>query len=111
MGSGLCCDVKYRTTSILPNNDCGGNDCNCGDLRVRGSSGTAPRAMTGTKFRTHALFAGPKKGVFDGAPLSEDVLFVPDRCKGSYGVIYPQDRVHDGSPASSQSARVQGNGG
>ena len=92
LGSGLCCDVRYRTTSIVPNPDCKGDQCNCGKVRVRGSYETARSSKICSEPGANTWIArSAKDDALNGASLSEDVLFIPDRCKGRYGVVYPQD--------------------
>jgi len=118
-GYGQCCDRSYKTWNINtggcnPREDCG----ECGQIRVHGSS-KATRLAQVPPGRPGAMSARPRRdasfdaaNAFENDPFAEEILFVPDRCRHTYGALYPEDRVRlRNSVARSQPARVPPPGG
>lgn len=117
-GYGQCCDHTYRTWNINTGG-CEHRDCGeCGQIRVRGSSKVAGSSQ-GAPERHGAMGAPPRTdasfdagNTFETSGFSEEILFVPDRCRHTYGALYPQDLARlRNSVASSQQARVPPGGG
>lgn len=99
-GYGLCCDTEVKYYSVSPQScydpphGCGG----CGQSRVHGvahaTSQHSKKQVVQTKQEGIGFFRDDS---------SEEVLFVPDRCRHTYGMIFPGE---GGSPKNS-SARSE----
>ena len=116
-GYGQCCDKSYKLYNI-DTGGCDGEDCGeCGQARVHGSSNSArlgqvvPESLgVVARLRTDAAFnAG---NAFETGRFSEEILFIPDRCRHTYVALYPQDRARrKNSVANSRPTRVPPGGG
>jgi len=100
-GFGLCCETSWKTYSVYGATECGGNqDCGngCGLAPTRASS------RTGSRFRWPSQSL---RNVRAGAPVldrnhvaHEEILFVPNRCQHTYGVLYPGDSGRQQTPTA-----------
>lgn len=102
-GYGLCCKTEFKTYS-LDTQGCGGHPCDdCGEIRTRPPSAHAEASrgfrQTGGPGNLYGkTWAWPQNTLF-----GEEMLYVPNRCKHTYGVIYPQDLVkRQTSPAAAE---------
>ena len=108
-GYGLCCGTQFKNYSVTPQScwDPPHGCSECGQARERGLAHAAlPRAKKEvgetTRERIGLLRDGP----------SEEVLFVPDRCRHTYGTIFPGERLPpEDSSARSEMPDVRPGGG
>lgn len=88
-GSGLCCDIPYYSATIYPGEGC----FNCGEARrVHISRSSAPTDRHVAELRRGAVLSWIElSSALSYRPPS--LIFVPDRCRRTYGVIVKEGAV------------------
>ncbi len=86
-GYGECCNMPYPSNNLWP--DPGGNDCGlfgCGLVRVHAAPQAVGLGPESKGFLPHGSKpSGPPSA---GAVLPDDLIFIPNRCKHSYGMLH-----------------------
>lgn len=99
-GYGLCCNTSWKAYSVYGANECGGNqNCGngCGLVRRQASSHTRRRHRASVQ-SAHSGSAGLDRNHL----AHEEVLFVPNLCRHTYGVLYPGDVDRQQTPPGSR---------
>jgi hypothetical protein len=103
-GYALCCDDQWRPKAVYGANQCGGSqDCGeCGaiPLKARHHAPLHKERLV----RDRLEIATKQEGVgLDPGYLAEDtMLFVPNRCRRTYGILYPRDLDRPQTNSASQ---------
>lgn len=107
-GYSLCCSKTWRLYNVYGATQCGGNqDCgvDCG-LVVHSSSRTRHLHP-----RKAALHLATKVGLDQHYLSDHEMLFVPNHCQHTYGILYLSDFQQQHQAASQRGRAVPSGGG
>jgi hypothetical protein len=109
-GYGACCKSHFTTLNI-DTGSCEHQDCGeCGQIRDHASSRQLGRSRLQDLHTPRNVTLTADKRLQPVSP--DEILLVPDHCRHTYGMAYPQDQPREGfSPESPALVRDPASGG
>jgi hypothetical protein len=112
-GYGECCGKSYRTLTIDTENctPAGHYGCECQSPRTRSSGARGAQASTGRLTDGETAHGTGGSSLYSYSHRQqEDIVYVPDRCRHTYAILYPPG-YQIKSAARPAQVRVQSSGG